>query len=115
MPNSDHMPITYNNKVMLELIGEDYEKIQQFQSEFLHQANVYFRKLVETYNQEQFDIVKQHAHFLKTSAKAIGAERTAYFLATIEKYASNKDKPALKQLLLKLKIELTVLAEELNS
>jgi len=105
---------TLNCQVMLDLIGDDQNKIKQFQIDFLSQANIYYKKLVACFNQSQFSQIKEHAHFLKTSANAIGAEKTGYFLASIEEYALKQDKPALKQLILKLRAELKLLALEIN-
>ncbi|ATC98304.1 MAG: Hpt domain-containing protein [Pseudomonadota bacterium] len=106
--------VTLNSSVMIELIGNDLAKIKQFQIDFLGQANEYFKKLAGAYNQNQFENLKEHAHFLKTSANAIGAEKTGHYLATIEAFALKKDKPALKELILKLKSELKTLAGEIR-
>lgn len=107
-------PKTLNSKVMLDLIGDDKDKIKQFQIDFLSQANTYYKKLVACFNQSQFSQIKEHAHFLKTSANAIGAEKTGYFLASIEQFALQQDKPAIKQLILKLRSELKLLALEVK-
>lgn len=115
MSESEKQFVTFNPNVMVELIGDDHNKIKQFQVHFLRQANEYFGKLAGAYNHEQYAELKEHAHFLKTSANAIGAEKTGYYLATIESFAVKEDKFALKQLILKLKAELKALAKEVQA
>ncbi len=86
-----------NREVMRNLIGDDMVLIRKFEVEFLQQAKLSVAKIVQLYGREQFSEIKEEAHFLKTSAKAVGAEQVADLLETLEGNALEKAKEKCKQ------------------
>ncbi|MBD1583762.1 Hpt domain-containing protein [Pseudoalteromonas sp. S16_S37] len=83
---------TLNEDVMLELLGDDLEEINSFRQQFLVQAKGSLQKIADHYRQDKLKEIKEEAHYLKTSAKAIGAERCAYFLQELEDAALDLEK-----------------------
>lgn len=86
-----------NKNIIKDLIGDDAELIRKFEIEFLQQAKESIGKIVAMFNQNDFAAIKEEAHYIKTSAKAIGAEQTADLLQTLEDNALNNDKATCKQ------------------
>ena len=76
-----------NRNVMIALIGDDQPQIRQFEIDFLKQAQVSIKKITGYYQNDEFEQIKEEAHFLKTSAKAVGAEQSAMHLEALEKEA----------------------------
>ena len=95
-----------NENIMLELIGDKPEIIKQFKIDFLKQAKASFQKITHMYNADQFIGIKEEAHFLKTSAKAVGAEQISQLLQALEISSSKFYKNECKELILKIKIAL---------
>ncbi|ABV35597.1 Hpt protein [Shewanella sediminis HAW-EB3] len=92
-----------NRNVMIELIGDEPEMIRQFEIDFLKQAKVSLRNIVTMYNDSRILEIKEEAHFLKTSAKAVGAEQTSYLLQALEQSGLEQDKAKCKDLILRVK------------
>jgi len=69
---------------MRQLIGDDIQLIKQFEIDFLKQAKQSLGKIVKLFNEGNIKPIQEEAHFLKTSAKAIGAEQTADLLQELE-------------------------------
>ncbi|MFT5756459.1 MAG: HPt (histidine-containing phosphotransfer) domain-containing protein [Alteromonadaceae bacterium] len=86
-----------NRNVMRDLIGDDEVLTKKFHIEFLKQAKISLNKIALCFNSNDFTAIKEEAHFLKTSAKAIGAEKTAYLLENLEIMALAKEKEKCKQ------------------
>ncbi|GGI88465.1 hypothetical protein GCM10007978_27730 [Shewanella hanedai] len=95
-----------NKNIMLDLIGDDPVMIKQFEIDFLKQAKESLQKLILMYNQGSFSGVKEEAHFLKTSAAAVGAEQTSYLLKALELSGEEEDKPKCKRLIVNIKTSL---------
>ena len=95
-----------NKNIMLDLIGDDPVMIRQFEIDFLKQAKESLLKIIQMYNQGSLIGVKEEAHFLKTSAAAVGAEQTSHLLKALENSGNAEDKPQCKNLILKLKVSL---------
>jgi len=92
-----------NRNVMIQLIGNEPEMIRQFEIDFLKQAKVSLRKILAMYNDSQILEIQEEAHFLKTSAKAVGAEQTSYLLQALEQSGLDQDKAKCKTLILQIK------------
>ncbi|MDO7085861.1 Hpt domain-containing protein [Pseudocolwellia sp. AS88] len=90
----------FNNSAMFDLVGDDKELIKKFQIEFLQQAKQSIAKLSDAYGQSDFTTLKEEAHFLKTSAKAIGAEQTGDYLQQLEDISELNDKNKCKELII---------------
>ncbi|WP_426360445.1 Hpt domain-containing protein [Pseudocolwellia sp. HL-MZ19] len=90
----------FNSNTMLDLIGDDQELIKKFQIEFLQQAKQSIAKLSDAYSKTDFNALKSESHFLKTSAKAIGAELTADYLQQLENISELNDKNKCKELII---------------
>jgi len=86
-----------NRNVMRDLIGDDVALAKKFEIEFLKQAKTSVSKIAFSYNTQNFSAIKAEAHFLKTSAKAVGAEKMAELLETLEHIALNKNIAECKQ------------------
>ncbi|CAM4137294.1 Hpt domain-containing protein [Shewanella aquimarina] len=108
-------PQILNPKIMRDLIGNDPTLIAQFKQDFVSQARSSLRELATHYNNREFKGLKQGAHFLKTSAKAIGAEEVTDKLQQLEFAAIEQDMAQCKQLIIQLKNALQSLIEVINS
>ncbi|MBQ4860115.1 Hpt domain-containing protein [Pseudoalteromonas sp. MMG013] len=87
---------TINQQVMMDLIGNDRNEIIRFQQQFLLQAKQSLQHIATFYRTEQLAKIKEEAHFLKTSAKAVGAEICAHHLQTLEDSSQEQDKATCK-------------------
>ncbi|MDK2596651.1 Hpt domain-containing protein [Pseudoalteromonas obscura] len=105
---------TLNHNTIIELVGDEPAKIHKFHIEFLKQSSAILRTIIQSFNSDDFSEIKNQAHFLKTSAKAVGAERSAYFLETIESYSLERNKAAIKQVIIKLNGEFKAIKKELT-
>jgi HPt (histidine-containing phosphotransfer) domain-containing protein len=85
-----------NKNVMYDLVGDDEALIRKFEIEFLHQAKASIEKLSKAYKASNFNEIKEEAHFLKTSAKAVGAEQSADYLQQLEDESLNGNKEKCK-------------------
>lgn len=92
-----------NRDVMIALIGNEPEMIRQFEIDFLKQAKISLNKIVIMYNDSRIAEIKEEAHFLKTAAKAVGAEQTSYLLQALEQSGLEQDKIRCKDLILQIK------------
>lgn len=81
-----------NRQVMVDLIGDDAEMMRKFEIQFLQQAKASLEKITVLFNKNKIAEIKEEAHFLKTSAKAVGAEQTADLLEALELIDLDKDK-----------------------
>ena len=81
------MSKSLNPQVMIELIGDDKASARKFYSDFLQQAKSSCGLLKQAYQDSAYQELKDHAHFLKTSAKAVGAEVLAEQLQELEEQA----------------------------
>ncbi len=86
-----------NRQVMIDLIGDDQEMMRKFEIQFLQQAKISIAKIAELFKQNDLKPIKEEAHFLKTSARAVGAEQTAELLQSLENIALQKDNEACKE------------------
>lgn len=77
---------------MVDLIGDDAEMMRKFEIQFLQQAKASLEKITVLFNKNKIAEIKEEAHFLKTSAKAVGAEQTADLLEALELIDLDKDK-----------------------
>ncbi|WP_440873718.1 Hpt domain-containing protein [Thalassotalea sp. PLHSN55] len=90
-----------NREVMKNLIGDDdMALIRKFEIEFLQQAKVSMAKIVQLFGSNKLVEIKEEAHFLKTSAKAIGAEQVAEHLENLEQAGLDQDKEKCKALIM---------------
>jgi HPt (histidine-containing phosphotransfer) domain-containing protein len=90
----------FNSNTMFDLVGDDPELIKKFQIEFLQQAKQSIAKLSDGYSKTDFKVLREEAHFLKTSARAIGAEQTADYLQQLEDISELNDKNKCKELII---------------
>ncbi|WP_394391811.1 Hpt domain-containing protein [Shewanella woodyi] len=95
-----------NKDIMLDLIGDDPVMIRQFEIDFLKQAKESLQKIILMYNNDSFKAVKEEAHYLKTSAAAVGAEQTSHLLKALETSGEVGDKQQCKHLILEIKSSL---------
>jgi HPt (histidine-containing phosphotransfer) domain-containing protein len=91
-----------NRNVMFELIGDDEALMKKFEIEFLQQAKKSIAQLSSAYTAANFTEIKEAAHFLKTSAKAVGAEITADYLQQLEDESLNNNKEQCKALIISI-------------
>ncbi len=78
-----------NDKVMQALLGDDDESILEFKQQFLVQSAQCLMQMKDLLISEDLIELGFTAHFLKTSAQAIGAEQSAHLLAEIEQAAKH--------------------------
>ena len=95
-----------NREIMIDLIGNEPELIKQFEIDFLKQAKVSLQKIADMYNASQIAAIAEEAHFLKTSAKAVGAEQISHLLQALEMSGSAQNKPACRDLILQTRVAL---------
>lgn len=87
IPNE--LPILSHN-VLIDFIGNDKNSINEFYIEFMQQADTSMKFLTMHFNARNFEKISEEAHFLKTSAMAIGAQRTGQILHILEDKAREK-------------------------
>ncbi|WP_028865445.1 Hpt domain-containing protein [Psychromonas aquimarina] len=104
-----------NRNVMIDLIGDDRESIRQFEIDFLKQAKTSLIKIAALYNEKNLAAIKEEAHFLKTSAKAVGAEQTADLLEALEHSAVENNKEKSKQKIIQIKESLLLVHKEVKN
>lgn len=95
-----------NRNIMKDLIGDEPDLIKQFEIDFLNQAKGSLHKMASMYNADQLVEITEEAHFLKTSAKAVGAERISQLLQTLEESSAKQKKSECRELILKTKVAL---------
>lgn len=91
-----------NKQTMRSLIGDDDALREKFEIDFLKQGKQSLRKMTALFNESQFELIQQEAHFLKTSAKAVGAEQVAAILQELETIALSSDGVACKEMIISL-------------
>ncbi|WP_440904211.1 Hpt domain-containing protein [Catenovulum sp. SX2] len=102
----------YDPNVLTGLIGDDIESIQQYKSEFLQQCVPSLREIAAAFNKNDKHAVKEAAHYLKTSAKAVGAMRCANRLQAIEEAAMAEQRAVLKQHITQLQQDIRDIKKE---
>ncbi|AQS39704.1 Hpt domain-containing protein [Shewanella psychrophila] len=95
-----------NRNIMIDLIGDEPDLIKQFEIDFLNQAKISLQNIADMYNTSRLHEIKEEAHFLKTSAKAVGAEQISHLLQALEVSGSEHNKPECRELILKTKVAL---------
>lgn len=91
-----------NRQVIKSLVGNEPEIIKQFETDFISQAKQTLQTIKFQFNSGQIVEIKEEAHFLKTSAKAVGAEQTAALLQELEESAMGEKKGECKQLIVNI-------------
>ena len=99
---SDQITRVLDRSVMTALIGDDQELARKFELEFLKQAKESLKKLTEYFNENNYALLREEAHFLKTSAKAVGAHVTAELLQSLEHISEENDRAKAKQLIIQV-------------
>ncbi|MCF2907858.1 Hpt domain-containing protein [Pseudoalteromonas sp. DL2-H2.2] len=103
-----------NQQTLVDLIGEDMPTIARFQRDFVTQAESSCKLFLSAYSSAAYPELKEHAHFLKTSARAIGAERCSEYLAQLEEAALSADRPHCRRLLISIAQEVKALNALIN-
>lgn len=103
---------TLNAQTLIDLLGDEPQAHLKFRISFLQQAQTSLKKLVLLYNKSEFNELKEEAHYLKTSAKAIGAEKVAHALQQLEEYALKNKKVQCKQLIQNINAEVKLVYKE---
>ncbi|CAM4138657.1 Hpt domain-containing protein [Pseudoalteromonas ostreae] len=85
-----------NKDTIKQLIGDNSHEIDSFYQQFLQQAKTSLKKLADYYQQSAFNELRNEAHYLKTSATAVGAERCSYCLQQLEFSSHALDKEQCK-------------------
>ncbi|NTS77129.1 Hpt domain-containing protein [Catenovulum sp. SM1970] len=104
----------YDKEVITSLIGDDPTLIRKYQNQFFHQAKLSLRSFVSNYRSQDSGALKEGAHFLKTSAKAIGALACADLLERLEQACLNKNASLQKELLSQIQLSLKELQSVLS-
>ncbi|MEJ6472795.1 Hpt domain-containing protein [Pseudoalteromonas piscicida] len=78
------MTKTLNPQVLIDLIGDDFATAKKFYTDFLIQSKSSCANIKAAYQAGRFQALKDEAHYLKTSAKAVGAEVLAEHLQALE-------------------------------
>ncbi|MGB0938736.1 MAG: Hpt domain-containing protein [Colwellia sp.] len=76
-----------NPKTMIDILGDDEDSIKEFRLLFIEQSTQCLPELRELLRMQSFDKLKLKAHYLKTSARAVGAEKSALQLYKLENSA----------------------------
>lgn len=97
----------YNKQAIMEFIGDDESSIREFVGEFVLQVRTSFKKLVEHYKASEYPELKAEAHYLKTSAGAVGAEILADDLQQLEYASVKQDVVSAGNLLRKIKTDIS--------
>ena len=102
----------YDPNVLTSLIGDDQESINEYKSEFIKQCVPSLREIAAAFNKNDKNAVKEAAHYLKTSAKAVGAMRCASRLQAIEDTALAEQRAELKQHITQLQMDIRDVKKE---
>ncbi len=112
--NIEHIPgELLNHQTLVMLVGDDKATIEKFQKDFISQARQSLQKISGLYNAKHLPEIKEEAHFLKTSAKAIGAEKAAELLQQLEHAGLSNDAVRAKLLIMTLSIVIKQLNKEI--
>ncbi|TMP38030.1 Hpt domain-containing protein [Pseudoalteromonas rubra] len=112
---SDHSQLArLNAQTLVDLIGEDMDTIARFQRDFVTQAESSCKLFLSAYSNAAYTELKEHAHFLKTSARAIGAERCSEYLAELEDAALSGDRRDCRSVLINIAQEIKALNALIN-
>lgn len=76
--------MTLNTSTLSQLLGDDPQTIQSFYADFLTQAKQEANTMRACCARLDYAGLAEHAHFLKTSAAAIGGEQMASLLQRLE-------------------------------
>lgn len=104
-----------NRDIMKELIGDDMEYIKKCELDFIKQAQGTYNEIVGAFKQGDFRLIKDKAHFLKTSSKAIGAEQLSHLLQELEHRSLGADASGCKTLIVHTGKSIKTVYEEIRS
>lgn len=96
---------TLNKQTLINIIGNEPEERLKFIASFLKQSQESLKKFVQLYNQDDYSNIREEAHFLKTSANAVGAEKVGDILQQLEDYAVESHKAKCKILIQHINVE----------
>jgi HPt (histidine-containing phosphotransfer) domain-containing protein len=96
---------TLNKQTLINIIGDEPSERLKFIASFLKQSQESLKKFVQLYNQDDYSNIREEAHFLKTSANAIGAEKVGDILQQLEDYAVESHKAKCKILIQHINVE----------
>jgi HPt (histidine-containing phosphotransfer) domain-containing protein len=78
-------------EALRDLVGDDIDEIKSIYAEFLEDLKQVFVKLIKSTKAKDYPAVKHDAHYLKTSAYAVGTHKLAKLLESIESAALKED------------------------
>lgn len=104
-----------NREIMKELVGDDMEYIQKCELDFIKQAQTIYNEIVAAFKQSDYPLIKDRAHFLKTSSKAIGAEQLSHLLQELEHRSLDTDTASCKSLIVHTGKSIKAVYEEIKS
>lgn len=110
---TNNLPIL-DNKVLLGLLGGNKSQLRAFQLEFLLEASVTVEKISLAKNKVDFDSIKNMAHYLCSSATAVGASRFANTLMQLEESAEQREKSRCDECFLELLQQLKLVRKEIE-
>ena len=96
---------TLNKQTLINIIGDEPDERLKFLASFLKQSQISLKKFVQLYNQDDYLNIREEAHFLKTSANAIGAEKVGDILQQLEENAVESHKTKCKILIQHINVE----------
>lgn len=94
-----------NKQTLIDILGDEPSEHLKFIASFLTQAQESLKKLVQLYNHNDYSNIREEAHFLKTSANAVGAEKVGDILQQLEDYAVESHKAKCKILIQHINVE----------
>lgn len=103
-----------NREIMIDLVGDDHDYIQKCELNFIKQAQTNYNEIVAAFKQNDFTEIKDKAHFLKTSASAIGAEQLAHSLQELEHLAAGEHSSSCKKLIVDISKSIKLVYEEIK-
>lgn len=74
----------FNQQVLRSLVGSDDSKAKRYCETFIEQVREVLPEIATMAQAEQLSDAYQRAHYLKTSAKAVGAEDMVEYLMQFE-------------------------------
>jgi HPt (histidine-containing phosphotransfer) domain-containing protein len=80
----------YNEQTVVNLVGNDQALIEKFKYRFIKQLEESIDSLLKCYQLEDCQKIKLEAHFLKSSAQSMGAEKLQNALVQLEKSAEQQ-------------------------
>jgi len=103
-----------NSASLYKLFGDNTEKHHDILNKFVSQAQSLVSDIDKAYEDKDFEQVTFLSHKMKSSSRAMGAEKLATIFESLEQASKIIDEPETKQLIIVVKSELTIVVSYIS-